>query len=232
MEWGDRGIVLSHYTFGETSKIVSVLSFESGLFKGIVKKSRNPIVIGSITFAHWKARLENHLGTFLLESELNISARIIHCKKRLLALNALCQTTNFCLAERHPYPKIFNELSIFLKSLLDSKNWLKIYALFEMTLLKELGFGIETTYCSVTGSKENITYVSPKTGNAVCQSVGFPYKDKLFSIPPFLKDNTREASLEDLLKSLKLTGYFLKKYFLNHKKAFLTRDHFIETLEK
>ena len=57
---------------------------------------------------------------------------------------------------------------------------------FEMHLLNELGFGLELDACAVTGTHEELIYVSPKSGRAVSRQAGAPWRDKLLRLPAFL----------------------------------------------
>ena len=76
--------------------------------------------------------------------------------------------------------------------------------------LKEIGYGIDISECAVTKSKDNLKYVSPKSGRAVTQEIGLPYKDKLLEIPKFIYD-AKYTDRDDLLKGLLLTEFFLKR---------------------
>ena len=57
------------------------------------------------------------------------------------------------------------------------------YLLWEMTLLRELGFALDLTKCSGCAQTANLAYLSPKTGRAVCAECAEPYKNRLFRLP-------------------------------------------------
>ena len=86
----------------------------------------------------------------------------------------------------------------------------KSFILWELMYLKEIGYGIDISECAVTKSKDNLKYVSPKSGRAVTQEIGLPYKDKLLEIPEFMRD-AKYTDRDDLLKGLLLTEFFLKR---------------------
>lgn len=93
---------------------------------------------------------------------------------------------------------------------------LKAFIQFEMTLLQELGFGLDLKRCAVTGIQEGLVAVSPKTGRAVSHEPAQPYLDKLLPLPAFLTSaNDDFPPISEILKALDLTGYFLERYLLS-----------------
>src|SRR5262249_60934009 len=64
--------------------------------------------------------------------------------------------------------------------------WPAVYVRFEAGLLADLGFGLDLSKCAVTGSADDLVWVSPRTGRAVSAGAGAPYKDRLLALPPFL----------------------------------------------
>src|SRR3989338_2262488 len=48
--------------------------------------------------------------------------------------------------------------------------WVPDYLRWELMLLEELGFGLDLTSCAVTGSRDDLCYVSPKSGRAVSRA--------------------------------------------------------------
>ena len=95
----------------------------------------------------------------------------------------------------------------------DGDLWPSLMVRWELELLTDLGFGLDLNECAGTGSRDNLIYVSPKSGRAVSQGAGEPYKDKLLKLPLFLRaDGSASVSKDDLLSGMDLTGYFLEKY--------------------
>jgi DNA repair protein RecO (recombination protein O) len=84
------------------------------------------------------------------------------------------------------------------------------YVLFEKDLLAHCGFGLDLKRCAVTNARENLTYVSPKTGRAVTEHIGLPYKDQLFRLPAPLYDGNTPWTKPDILDGLAITEHFLK----------------------
>ena len=93
------------------------------------------------------------------------------------------------------------------------KEMLTWYAYFEFYALEYLGLGLSLDCCAVTGQTEELAYVSPKTGKAVCRQIGEPYHDRLFTYPHFIVDKNQSPSYEEIFNVLRMTEFFLKENF-------------------
>ena len=237
MEWTDDSVILDTRRHGETSIIVNLLSQQYGRFSGLVrggasKNKRAIIQPGNKVLTRWRARLAEHLGTF--ECELIDAHASCYLNEPILlsAMNSACSIISSTLPEREPHQAIYKGFIILLESLHKS-NWATIYVKWEVGVLGELGFGLDLTTCAATGTNDNLTHVSPKSGKAVCQSAARPYLDKLLPLPNFLVNggNGKEA---DILAGLELTGYFFYHYVLaeNGKKQPNARIRFVQNLNK
>src|SRR4051812_38666912 len=114
MKWTDSGIILSSRPFGESSRILSLLTRDHGRHAGLIKipKSRSRLNIEAGTFVEttWNARLPEHLGQWSLETTAAMGARLLPHPLPLTALSSACHLTDQCLAERHPYPHLYDLL--------------------------------------------------------------------------------------------------------------------------
>ena len=189
MEWKDEGIVLVVRRHGETSAIVEILTLTHGRSLGLVRGGRSrrlrPVLQpGNIVLATWRARLEEHLGNFLIEP--------MELKAGLL---------------------IDEAMRVVLDALHDEDTWPALLVRWEMGLLDELGFGLDLARCAVTGGREDLVYVSPRTGRAVSREAGEAYHDRLLALPAFLKGiQAGTPGLSDVRDGLKLTGFFLDRH--------------------
>ena len=71
------------------------------------------------------------------------------------------------LPERDPHPALFESLGVLLEHLADRDLAPPLFVRFEIAVLAEFGFGLDLARCAVSGSPDDLTYVSPKTGRAV-----------------------------------------------------------------
>jgi DNA repair protein RecO (recombination protein O) len=65
----------------------------------------------------------------------------------------------------------------------------------------------------VTGSRERLAFVSPRTGRAVAEPAAGPYRGRLLPLPGFLlREAVGEVSGGDIADGLALTGHFLARH--------------------
>ncbi len=222
MQWSDEGIILSMRKYGENSGILTLFTPERGVHGGMVRSAfsarhRGNYQPATIVTAHWNGRLEGHLGNFSCETVQSIAASVLHDVKRLAALNAALALVETSIPEREPHPEFYDALKAFLQKLASDDTldmvWQAEYMLLELSLLSHMGFGLDLSACAVTGAVEDLCYVSPKSGRAVCREAGEAYKDKLLPLPLFLRNDLHEhAFAEEISKGFILTRYFLNRY--------------------
>ncbi|MGH1351475.1 MAG: DNA repair protein RecO [Methyloligellaceae bacterium] len=219
MEWQDQAIILSAKPHGENNVVVELLTENHGRHAGMVrggrsKKNRPMLQPGNHVSAVWKARLVEHLGFYTIELIQAHAAVLMEDRAALAGISSLCTLARY-LPERDPHPGLFEACLLILQYIENREIWPPLLIRWEMELLNELGFQLDLSECAATGSKENLIYVSPKSGKAVSEVAGEPYKDKLLRIPDFLRDGAGdEGALEEINLGFQLTGYFLEKYIL------------------
>ena len=224
MQWNDEAIVLSTRQHGETAVIVELLTRDHGrlatlVYGGRSRRIRPILQMGNHVDVVWKARLSEHLGHASVELRRSYAAEAMEDPARLAALSSLATLAGF-LPERDPHPNLF-EISLFVLSFLDDESvWPALYAKWELAYLDELGFGLDLEVCAATGANDDLIYVSPRSGRAVSASAGEPYKDRLFSLPSFLRSGrSGGATMAEVSAALKLTKYFIVQRVLNmHEK--------------
>lgn len=214
MEWSDEGVILSVRPHGETGAVVEVFTRAHGRHLGLVhggrsRKLRPVLQTGNHVDATWKARLSENLGHFTVEMRKGYAALVMEDAPALTALSSLADLARL-LPERDPHPNLF-EVTLFVLSFLDEREmWPALLVRWELALLEELGFGLDLATCAATGATDNLIYVSPKSGRAVSEAAGAPYKDRLLALPPFLRGATeRHVSPDDIVAGLTLTAHFL-----------------------
>lgn len=239
MQVSDEGYIINLLKHGENSLIVTVISAGHGKVTGFVKSALSKKKLGvyqlgnKISFNAY-SRLEENMPQFrgveLLSSP--IASVLIHPQK-LAVLSSFCELCYKTLPENEPLEGIIRSVMNFMDHIED-ETWLKNYAVFEFRLLYFLGIGLDLGSCVVTGRIDDLAYVSPKSGCAVCREAGEPYKEKLFLYPHFAIHRHIVPSFEDVMNLLKMNAFFLKKnFFAVHGLKFpQNRDNLFEILEK
>ncbi|EJF75217.1 DNA repair protein RecO [Bartonella alsatica] len=217
MKWKEQAIILGTRQYGETSVILEIMTRQHGRYMGIVKggRSRRMAALlqpGNFVEAEWWARLDEHLGLLRLEALDFHAARLILLPEALYALQLIAFHLRL-LPERDPHPSLYDILHLFMQSFDERFVNAELLVRFEMRFLEELGFGLDLSRCAVTGSLEKLCYVSPKSGRAVCEEVGRPWKEKLLILPQFLvQRTTRPVDFSDVINGFALTGFFLMRH--------------------
>lgn len=201
-----NAIVLSTKPLGENTFIISLFTSKNGRHLGILKK-KHPPEIGTLCQATWKARLTEQMGTFYLEETKAYAPLLLDDMPRLNILSNLCVTLDKALPERQTYQELHAKTLAFLDTLYQ-EDFYQNYLRFEVDLLSSLGFALDMSECAGGGDKNDLAYISPKTGRAVSKEKGLPYHDKLLKLPRFLWQESA-ASVDDLVDGFTLTGHFL-----------------------
>jgi len=213
MQWRDEGAILAVRRHGETSAIIEVFTEghgrHAGIVRGGVSRRMTPVLQpGTQIDVTWRARLESHLGTFTVEPLRSRAGGTLGDRLALAGLNAVCALLKFALPERETHPALYQR-SIALLDLLDTTDvWPLAYLRWELALLEELGFGLDLTNCAATGSREDLAYVSPRTGRAVSRAGAGVWADQLLPLPPCLLGQS-PVSDGEILAGLRTTGHFL-----------------------
>ncbi len=223
-QWQDQSIILAVRPHGESGAVVSVLTANNGRQAGYVRgafstKNRGTLEVGNIVDANWQARNEGSLGTLSIELVRSSAARIMQDALKLSALQSACSLCDATVPEKEGHKGLYNGLYALLE-ILESDVWAAGYIMWEIALLKELGFSLDLSRCAGGGDDKTLTYISPKTGRAVSAASGEPYKDKLLLLPDFLKPNGSSADNENIAIGLQMTGFFLEHWvFVHHNRG-------------
>ena len=221
MEWTDDGIVLGVRRHGESSAIVELLTREHGRHLGLVRggagsRMRPLLQPGNSVRAVWRARLDEHLGTFAIEAIRLRAATLLSSSHAVYGVTHLAALARL-LPERDPHEDIFEMLEHALDDFDDAPKAAVHLVRFELAMLGELGFGLELDTCAATGETADLVYVSPKSGVAVSRAAGEAWRDRLLRLPPFLRQNEAVSggwTDQDLLDGFQLTGLFLLRHVL------------------
>ncbi len=215
MHWSDEGVILSVRPHGETAAVAELFTRSHGRHLGLVqggrsRKQRPVLQIGNHVNAAWKGRLPEQLGHITVELRRGYAASAMADGEALSALTSLCTLIRL-LPERDPHPGLY-EITLFVLSFLDDASvWPALMVRWELALLDELGFGLDLSACAATGTRDDLVYVSPRSGRAVSAVAGEAYRDRLLRLPAFLaKDRQGAVTPDDVRDGFALTGHFLE----------------------
>ncbi|MBA1338864.1 MAG: DNA repair protein RecO (recombination protein O) [Pelagibacterales bacterium] len=214
MNWEDECYLLSKRKFRENANIINVFTLEKGKVGGIVyggnsRKIRNYLQISNKLFIFHNSKNDNKIGYFKTELIKAVTPKYFNDKERTSALISLCSLLNILLPESQPYKEIYKSYEKLINSL-NLDNWIILYILFEINLIKQLGYDTNLT----TFQKSNDELSDIKTVNID----GYKY-----DVPAFLISQKIPNQLTNTLikKSLNFTrNIFINKFFLPNNLIF------------
>jgi DNA repair protein RecO (recombination protein O) len=225
MHWTDEGIMLGARRHGEGNAIIEVMTRAHGRHLGLVRggagsRLRPVLQPGNAVRVDWRARLDDHLGNYTVEGLRLRAATFLalpHAVYGVTHLAALCRL----LPERDTHPEVHDLLDAALECVDDPTIVAVNVVRFELRLLAELGFGLDLDSCAATGARDDLAYVSPKSGRAVSRAAGAPWQERLLRLPPFLSRDAEPVppSAEELRDGFALTGFFLTRHVLEPRRV-------------
>lgn len=216
MQLEDQAIILDQQRFQESKYILSLLTKEHGLMKGLfasTKKNKADMLSGNISNMFWNARLSDHLGIIRLETITNVFTIVSNDQSKMIILNSALAMCKSFLHEKEPQTEIYNKLAELMIAIRDDIEPYKQYVLFELLLLSKSGYGLDLSKCIATGETEKLNYISPKSGAAVSKIAGEPYKDKMFKLPLFFLDNSSKPVVSEIQEAIKILSHFMEKFY-------------------
>ncbi|MCJ8138486.1 DNA repair protein RecO [Falsirhodobacter halotolerans] len=214
MEWRDEGVLLSVRRHGESAAIIEVFTAAHGRHAGLVHGGASRRMAATLQPGHqldvtWRARLDDQLGTFAVEP---LRPRVVLEDRLALAgLNAACAMLHLALPEREAHPALWHRTMQLLDGL-GTEGFGADYLRWELRLLEEMGFALDLSRCAVTGSHDDLAFVSPRTGRAVARGAAGEWADRLLPLPPTLLGQG-PAAPPHLTDGFRLTAHFLTRAF-------------------
>ena len=226
MNWDDSGFLISKNRYNENSLISEFYTKNHGKISGIVfggtsKKIKNYLQIGNQLYLNYNSKSENKLGYFKLEIQKVYSPIYFENSQKLSCINSTMNLIHLLTAESQSNIKIFDLIEKFYL-ILSNDEWLKNYILWELELLKTLGFDLELNNLANKELLDDkmVYVVRSKTEKKI--------------IPSFLIDKKLIVDdLKTLLNGLKLVSDFLEKTILkpNTLNYPISRTQFINSLK-
>jgi DNA repair protein RecO (recombination protein O) len=212
MQWDGEGLIIGVRRHGEANVIAEVMVEGRGRCVGLIRGGRSSKLASTLQAGNsvqltWRARLEEHLGTFTLELTDLRAAGLIADRVRLYASQLVCEHLRL-LPERDPHDRLLGMAIGLLDRPATTRELGAALARFELVLLDELGFGLDLMSCAATGTTIGLSHVSPKTGRAVSRAAAEPYLNRLLRLPGFLIGEG-EADVDAVRDAFVLTGHFL-----------------------
>jgi DNA repair protein RecO (recombination protein O) len=216
MEWSDEGIVIGVRRHGESSAIVEAMTRGHGRHLGLVRGGRSSrlrpaLQPGNTLGLVWRARLDEHLGVFAVEPLALRAGRLIGSALAVAGVGWLGALARL-LPEREPHESLYEALTLIADRLDDAAVAPALVARLEAQMLAECGFALDLERCAATGARDDLIYVSPKSGRAVSRGAGLAWRERLLPLPAFLRGGGGQApGPTEIADAFRLTGFFLDR---------------------
>jgi len=239
IEWRDEGALMKVRKHGENAAIIEVFTESRGLTSGIVRGGTSRKIApmlqpGAQLAVTWKARLEDHLGSFIVEPVRSRTAQVMQDRLALAGLNSVTGLLSFLLPDREAHAPLYKRTIALLDLLGQNDVWPLAYLQWEVALLDEMGFGLDLSACAVSGLNDDLFYVSPRTGRAVSRLAAGEWADRLLPLPHVLLGKG-DADLDQIVIALRTTGHFLNDHLarsLGDREIPEARARLIETMKR
>jgi DNA repair protein RecO (recombination protein O) len=214
MNWEEECYLLTKRKFRENANIINVFTFSKGKVSGIVyggnsRKIRNYLQISNKLFIFYNSKNDNKIGYFKTELIKAISPIYFNDKERTSALISLCSLLSIILPESQPYKRIYKSYEKLINSL-NLDNWIILYILFELNLIKELGY--DTNLSIFQNSNDTLNDIK------IVNIDGYNYEAPSFLITQKIPDKLTKTLIR---KSLTFTrSILLNKFFLPNNLSF------------
>ena len=240
MQWTDEGIVLGVKRHGEASAILELMTRAHGRHLGLVRGgvgSRLKPVLqpGNTVSATWRARLDEHLGNYVVEGLdlragefLRRAARGLwrHASRRAVPVVARARSASATCTPRSTASSTARRCAAAPR---------RMVVRFELQLLAELGFGLDLSQCAATGATADLIYVSPKSGaGGIARRRRALAPTSCCGCRPFFASQDALPAGGDVVDGFALTGFFLTRHVLEPRGLALAdeRGYFIAALTR
>ena len=235
-----EGIIIKETNFGETSKIINILTKEGiiGVMAKGAKSIKSPLrsFTLSLTYAEFNIYYhEDKLSTLKSADVINDFSNI---KKDIILISYmsyLCDLASQVMKQNNN-EDIYNLLISTLNKINDGLNPIIISNIYELKLLDYLGVGINFNACAKCGNTKNIITIDPDVGGYICQNC---YENEVIYDDKTLKmlrmyylvdiDSISDLKISDIVISN--INYFVSTYYDRYTGLYLKSKKFLEQIK-
>jgi len=166
MQWTDEGIVLGSKRHGEGNAILELMTRAHGRHlgprAGRRERAAAPGAAGGQyrSAAPWRARLDEHLGHYVVEASMRARPHFYPSRTRFTARRISPRSAGCCPSAIR-IRRFMPRSRTCSTGLLDPRRAAPGMVRFELRLLAELGFGLDLSVCAASGVETDLVYVSP-----------------------------------------------------------------------
>lgn len=236
-----EGIIINDTNYGETSKIINILTDEGiiGVIAKGAKSIKSPLRSTTLNLTYGSFNIyynENKLSTLKSADIIN---ELKNIKKDIVLvsyMSFLCDLVSQVMKQNDD-KKIYDMLISTLLKINDGLNPMIMTNILELKLLDYLGVGISFNSCCKCGKTKGIVTIDPDAGGYICKDC---YTNELYYDEKTLKMLrmyylVEISSISDLKISDKVINninYFVNTYYDRYTGLYLKSKKFLNDLIK
>ena len=234
------GFILTETPYGESSKIINVLTKEFGIIGIIAKganslKSKNRVATLKLTYAKFNIYYkENKLSTLVSADIINPLKNIRSDIFLISYLTYLAELTSQVVKQSNA-KSVYDDFIIAILKIEEGLDPLVITNILEIKYLEKLGVLFNLDECVICGSKTSIATISADAGGFVCKNcltneyLVAPKIIKMIRMYYYvnIKSITNIKIDEDIKKTI---NEFLDMYYEKYTGLFLNSKNFLKNI--
>lgn len=235
-----NGIVLQETPYGETSKIINILTKEKGLI-GIMCKGAKSMksqfrantqlfTIAKFTISYKEGRLSTLTGVDILDSLKNIRSDLI----KISYASYICDLT-LQVVRQNPAFSVYDMLTEILLKIESNLDPLILTNILELKYLPLLGVGLNLDECIRCSSTKDIVTIDASYGGLICKNC---YRNEIILDKKVIQllrlyyyvDIKSITTIKVEEKYSKVINHFINDYYESFTGLYLNSKKFLETL--
>lgn len=234
-----EGIIASSVNYGETSKIVNILTKE-GMIGAIAKGAKNiksPLRSFTVNLTYGSFYLyynDNKLSTL---KSADIICEFKNIKKDIILISYMSFLIDLAtqVMKQNNDEEIYNLLITTLYKIDDGLNPMVMTNILELKYLNYLGVGFDFNTCCKCGKKINIVTIDPDAGGYICKNCytnEIIYDSKTLKMLRmyYLVDIKSISELKISDNVIKNINYFVNTYYDRYTGLYLKSKKFLNEL--
>lgn len=234
-----EGIIISETNFGETSKIINILTKDGiiGVMAKGAKGVKSPLRSFTLSFTYGEFNIyyhEDKLSTLKSADTINDLSNIKKDITLISYMTYLCDLASQVI-KQNVNEDIYNILISALIKINEGLNPMVITNIYELKLLDYLGVGINFNECAKCGSTFDIVTIDPDIGGYICKNCytnEIIYDDKTLKMLRmyYLVDLNSISDLKISEKVINNINYFINTYYDRYTGLYLKSKKFLEEM--
>ena len=234
-----EGIIASNVNYGETSKIVNILTKE-GMIGAIAKGAKNiksPLRSFTVNLTYGSFYLYYNNNKLSTLKSADIICEFKNIKKDIILISYMSFLIDLAtqVMKQNNNEEIYNLLITTLYKIDEGLNPMVMTNILELKYLDYLGVGFDFNTCCKCGKKSNIVTIDPDVGGYICKNCytnEIIYDSKTLKMLRmyYLVDIKSISELKISDNIIKNINYFVNTYYDRYTGLYLKSKKFLNEL--